>query len=321
MPVASIAEAMVALGRPANEVPRHPVVHGRTGTLLALGAPGEGSEVEWFGVFVGRDKVDFPGPPLPTNGPSSSAGLSGDTARLYDLFFSLAHRYMERIEEVDERLAEAQRRGRQVPLAHVWALQRETAQVRAQLGRAVVALVEVQGPLSDSFPKFAASSAPIEGELERARAFAANVSQSLSDLILLRNAEESNRIAEAANQLSKTSNRIASLANISNIRMLGITYVALLLGLVSAVVLIPNTAATILGMPSAAWVPGLWVDVVMVVLAVIPIAVVFSRPWVRGMIRSLKESEVRVQEGIADLPELPAETSTASRESSPGRAA
>jgi hypothetical protein len=289
------------------------VVHGRAGTLLALGAPGEGNNVEWYGVFVGRDEVDFIGPPLPTNGPSASAGLTGDPARLYDLFFSLAHRYMERIEEVDERLAEAQRRGRQVPLAHVWGLQRETASVRAQLGRAVVALVEVQGPLSDSFPKFAGASAPIEGELDRARAFAANVSQSLSDLILLRNAEESNRIAEAANQLSKTSNRIAALANISNIRMLGITYVALLLGLVSAVVLIPNTAATILGMPSAAWVPGLWVDLIMVVLAIVPIAVVFSRPWVRTMLRSFRDSELRVQEGLADLPEMPAEPATASR--------
>jgi hypothetical protein len=313
MPVASIAEAMVALGKPAEEAPRHPVLHGRAGTLLALAAPREGDEVDWFGVFVGRDGVDFLGPPLPLSGPSASAGLAGDPARLYDLFFSLAHRYMERIEEVDERLAEAQRRGRQVPLAHVWALQRETASVRAQLGRAVVALVEVQGPLSDSFPKFAGASAPIEGELDRARAFAANVSQSLSDLILLRNAEESNRIAEAANQLSKTSNRIASLANISNIRMLGITYVALLLGLVSAVVLIPNTAATILGMPSAAWVPGLWVDVVLVALAIVPIVVVFSRPWVRTMLRSLKESEMRVEEGIADLPELPADASSAHR--------
>jgi hypothetical protein len=285
-----------------------PVTHGRAGTLIALASPGEGSKVEWFGVFVGRDTVEFFGPPLPSNSPSSAAGLSGDSAKLYDLFFSVAHRYLERLEDIDERLAEAQRRGRQVPLAHVWALQRETASVRAMAGRADVAFLECEGPLAESFPKFVKAAAPLEGELERARGYASNVQQSLSDLILLRNAEESNRIAEAANELSKTSNRIAALANISNIRMLGITYVALLLGLVSAVVLIPNTAATILGMPSAGWVPGLWVDGLMVVLAVIPIAVVFSRPWVRAMLRSIRESEVRITEGIADLPELPAET-------------
>jgi hypothetical protein len=313
MPITSVAEAMVALGKPAHETPRHPVIHGRAGTLIVLGVPGEGSAIEWFGVFVGREKVDFFGPPLPTNGPSTAAGLSGDSARLYDLFFSVAHRYLERLEDIDERLAEAQRRGRQVPLAHVWALQRETAQVRAQVGRAVVAFLECQGPLGESFPKFVKSAAPIEGELDRARGYAANVQQSLSDLILLRNAEEANRIAESANELSKTSNRIAALANISNIRMLGITYVALLLGLVSAVVLIPNTAATILGMPSAAWVPGLWVDLLMVVLAIIPIAIVFSRPWVRVMLRALSESEVRITEGIADLPELPADNPTARR--------
>ncbi|MCI4350998.1 MAG: hypothetical protein L3K15_05745 [Thermoplasmata archaeon] len=307
MPVTSIAEAMVALDKPAGETPRHPVIHGRAGTLIALAVPGAGSEVEWLGVFVGHEKVEFIGPTPPPNGPSTAAGLTGVTARLYDLFFTAAHRYLERVEEIDERLAETQRRGRQVPLSSVWSLQRETAFVRAQLGRTVVAFIACQGPLADDFPKFAASSTAVEGELERARSFSANVQQSLSDLILLRNAEESNRIAEAANALSKTSNRIAALANISNIRMLGITYIALLLGLVSAVVLIPNTAATILGVPTAAWVPGWWVDLILVVLAIIPIAIVFSRPWVRVLLRNLRESEVRLTEGISDLPELPAE--------------
>ena len=80
---------------------------------------------------------------------------------------------------------------------------------------------------------------------------------------------------------------------------------ALILGLVSAAVLIPNTAATILGMPSAGWVPGAWVDVVLVLLGLIPILVIFTRPWVVGMLRTLRESEVRVTEGIADLPERP----------------
>jgi hypothetical protein len=86
--------------------------------------------------------------------------------------------------------------------------------------------------------------------------------------------------------------------------MLGIAYVALILALVSAVVLIPTTAATILGMPSAGWVPGLWVDVILVVLAIVPIAVVFSRPWVKGVLRSLGSVEARTREGLRDLPEI-----------------
>ncbi|MCI4344626.1 MAG: hypothetical protein L3J87_03255, partial [Thermoplasmata archaeon] len=61
----------------------------------------------------------------------------------------------------------------------------------------------------------------------------------------------------------------------------------------------------------AAWVPGLWVDLLLVGLAIVPIVVVFSRPWVRTLLRSLTESELRIQEGIADLPELPAETPSA----------
>jgi hypothetical protein len=76
---------------------------------------------------------------------------------------------------------------------------------------------------------------------------------------------------------------------------------------VSVVVLIPNTAATILGMPSAAWVPGLWVDVLLVVLAVVPLLVVFSRPWVLQTLRGLPSSERRSSEGLSDLPEVPAQ--------------
>jgi hypothetical protein len=96
--------------------------------------------------------------------------------------------------------------------------------------------------------------------------------------------------------------------------MLGITYIALVLGLVSAAVLIPNTAATILGMPTAAWVPGLWVDVTLILLIVVPIVLIFSRPWVRVMVGSLRDSELRVGEGIRDLPELEAEAPGPRRE-------
>jgi len=143
--------------------------------------------------------------------------------------------------------------------------------------------------------------------LEGIQNLSGNTQQALRDLILLRNAEDANRIAEAANQLSATSNRIAALANTSNIRMLGLAYLALVLGLVSAVVLIPNTAATILGMPSAAWVPGLWVTIVVVITAAIPLVLVFSRPWVLQMLRGMKSYEFRSEEGLGDLPEIPPE--------------
>ncbi|HZY70035.1 MAG TPA: hypothetical protein VFF67_03545 [Thermoplasmata archaeon] len=283
------------------------MLRGKSGTLVVVGLPGAGTDVEWAGVLVAPDAVQFVGGAPPFEG-GPAGGLAGVSARLYELFLFAAHRYLELAEEVDERLAETQRRGRTVPLAHVWAMQRETAFLRAHIGRALVALVECEGPLAAAFPGFADAADPLEGELERARSSAQNVQQSLSDLILLRNAEESNRIADAANELSRTSNRIAALANISNIRMLGLTYIALILGLVSAVVLIPNTAATILGMPSAGWVPGIWVDLLLVALAVVPLYLVFSRPWVVRLLRGFREYEARASEGITDLPELPAQS-------------
>ncbi|MCI4356622.1 MAG: hypothetical protein L3K18_05710 [Thermoplasmata archaeon] len=301
----TLAEVLKSLGDRPDRPPPHPVVHGASGTLLTLSVPGTPSS-SWRGIWVRPDGVDFLGDPPPPTGISRSFRLQGDSAKVVDLIADTTRRYLEAVEAVDEKLAGLQTRGREVPAGEVWVLHREVAGLRAMVGRATVVLAELGGPSLPRFPGIERALGAVEREVDRARDLTLGVQQSLSDLILLRNAEESNRIAEAANQLSRTSNRIAELANISNIRMLGITYIALVLGLVSAVVLIPNTGATILGMPSAAWVPGYWVDGILVVLAIVPIVGVFSLRWVQRILRDLHESETRAGEGLADLPELQA---------------
>jgi hypothetical protein len=307
VPVSSIPEALEALGRPRDEVPRRPVIHGETASLLTLASINSKRQTGYIGIWVARDGVRFLGPPPASHAVSAAHRLKGDTATLFDLFAETTRGLLERVEEIDAELATLQQRGRTVPLTEVWALQRRIAGLRAMVGRSIVAAAECEGPLAGSFPGLSASIPTLVSQLRGVQELAANVQQSLSDLILLRNAEESNRIAVAANQLSLTSNRIAALANTSNIRMLGITYIALLLGLVSAVVLIPNTGATILGMPSAGWVPGLWVDAILVILAIVPLLLVFSRRWVLDLLQGLSSSELRTSEGLGDLPELSAE--------------
>ncbi|HTT25484.1 MAG TPA: hypothetical protein VMH90_00785 [Thermoplasmata archaeon] len=300
-----LPEALAAFGLSPGELPRHPVLHRAAGTLLTFRLPGPDGSSAVEGAWVRPDGVRFYGPRGVSPGASLGHGLSGTSAELFDRWAEAVRRFLEAIEEVDSRLDELESKGSTIPTAEVWQLQRTTVGLRAQIGRAIVAAAECAGPLKASFPKFDDAYPSLLGELLRVQGLAANVQQALSDLILLQNARQSNRIAEIANDLSKSSNRIAQLANISNIRMLGITYIALLLGLVSAAVLIPNTAGTILGMPSAAWVPGYWVDAILVILGVLPIVVIFSRPWVVAMLRTLSASEARVTEGVEDLPERP----------------
>jgi hypothetical protein len=304
----AVSDALEAFGRPVADPPRHPVLHGTAGTLITFGLPEADGRLRYTGVWVGPAGARFLDPIAPATGAPAAHGLSGPSAHLFDLFLDAARTYLERVEEVDERLAEVQQKGRTVPLSEVWSLERRNAVIRAQIGRALVGLAECGGRLAATFPAFPAALPAVAAELTRVQQLAGGVQQALSDLILLRNAEEANRIAEAANELSRISNRIASLANTSNIRMLGITYVALVLGLVSAAVLIPNTGGTILGMPSAAWVPGYWVDIILIALAIVPVVVIFTRPWVRVLLASLQDSEVRVGEGLRDLPELQAES-------------
>jgi hypothetical protein len=318
-----LAEALTALGRPVDEAPRHPVLHGPKGTLVSFGVPGEDGAMRTSGVWITSARVQFLDPEPTESAAATAHGLTGDAAGLFSLFVAAANAYLERIEELDVQMAESQQRGRSLALSSVWELQRDVASVRAQLGRALVALAECDGRFGDRFPKLSDASPAVMAELVRVRELAASVQDGLSNLVLLRNAEESNRIAEAANALSRTSNRIAALANTSNIRMLGLTYIALVLGLVSAAVLIPNTGATILGMPSAAWVPGWWVDAILVILAIVPIWLIFSRRFVVNILRDLTDSEQRAKEGIDDLPEIPVaeaiRTSPRASPSEPGK--
>ncbi|MCI4318139.1 MAG: hypothetical protein L3J96_06325 [Thermoplasmata archaeon] len=302
--IRTVAEALQLLGLSPDRAPSRPILHGPAGTLGSIALRDEKSKLSWVGVWVAGDQVSFLGPVPPGPGPSVGHHLEGNAARLFDLLADAGRIYLERVEEIDAQLATLQEKGRSVPLSEVWALQRRVAGTRAQIGRALVIAAEFGGPFGAAFPGFPDALPSLSGELTRLRELAASVSQSLSDLILLRNAEDSNRLADTANELSRLSNRIASLANTSNVRMLGLSYIALVLGLTSVVVLIPNTAATILGMPSAGWVPGLWVDLILVVLAVVPLYLVFSRRWVLRMLNDLKSYENRVSEGVDDLPEM-----------------
>ncbi len=221
---------------------------------------------------------------------------------------------LERLEGLGSRLDGLEAAPAPPPLSELAGLQRELAQVRKHLFRFELLLAELEGPLGVEFPGAGAAGRELAGPLARTAELASGLQQAARDLVGLRNAVEANRLAEAANALGATSNRIATMANTSNLRMLSVAYVALALALVSAVVLIPNTAATILGMPSAAWVPGLWVDIALVALAIVPALVVFSRPWVRRMLAGWHSYEERSAEGVADLPELPSGAPAASDE-------
>ena len=310
-----IDEALRAFGRPEHELPPRPVIHGSAGTLLTFAVPGERGARRIEAVWVAPTELRFLPADLPTaTGASAVHHLKGPAAVLFDRSLEAARAFHEAVETVDARLSELEAKGGAITTAEIWKLQRATAALRAQIGRAMVVASECAGPLAPRFPGLLEALPSLLGELGRIQTLSAAVQQSLSDLILLRTAEQSNRIADSANALARTSNRIAELANTSNIRMLGLTYITLLLGLIAAAVVIPNTGATILGMPSAAWVPGIWVDVILVVLALVPIAVIFSRPWVRRILDQLQASEHRAEEGLLDLPEhVPGEPPRAGR--------
>ncbi len=224
-----------------------------------------------------------------------------------NLLQAVARGCLERLETLAGRLDDVEAAGEATPLAELGRLQQRVRAVRADVGRLTVVVAELGGPLGARFPGLASALGFVQAEVGHLEGFAAEVGQGLRDLLALRAAAEANRLSVATNRLGEVSNRIATIANTSNIRMLGVAYVALVLALVGAVVLIPNTAATILGMPSAGWVPGLWVDAILVVLAIVPILVVFSRPWVVRLFREFRLSEARTAEGVGDLPEVPAD--------------
>jgi len=299
-----VAEALAANGLPSEPAPRRPVLHGPGGTVILLATLDAAGRPTYHGVWLSRGGTRWLGPPPPTSLVATTHRLSGITGELVDLLQAAARSYVERLEDLSERLDAAEDHAEAAPLADLAALHRGYRAVRGHVARLSVAVSELDGPLGERFPKLAEVLPAVRPEVEHLEEFASWVGQGIRDLVALRNAAEANRLSVTTNRLGEVSNRIAAFANTSNIRMLGVAYVALLLGLVSAVVLIPNTAATILGMPSAAWVPGLWVDVILAVLAIVPIAIVFSRPWVRRVLSAFRASETRTAEGISDLPEV-----------------
>jgi hypothetical protein len=299
-----LEEALEALDQPTDRGPRWPIMHGKAGTLLAFDVPVDGGKVRWTGLWVTPTSIQFLDVDPPEPHGSRAHRIEGNAAGLFDRYILAMHEYLELISELDEEIADIQGRGPSVPLAAIWPFKQRASRLRAGLARAMSVSAECSTLFEERLPGWKKVFPSIEAELVRLQQMVAAVEQSVSDLILLRNAEESNRIANAANDLSRTSNRIAALANISNIRMLGITFLALFLALISAVILFPNTGATILGMPSAAWVPGIWVDVSLALLAIVPLVWVLSRPWVRRMLKDVHDYESRIEEGLADLPEL-----------------
>ncbi|MGD0250584.1 MAG: hypothetical protein ABSB97_06850 [Thermoplasmata archaeon] len=280
-------------------------MRGREGTLLTLATLDDQGRPTWHGLWIGRSKTVAVGATVPSSLLSESSHLSGTSAHLVDLLQAAARSYVEFLEGIASRFDQLEARADPPPLDELVALQRAVAAARQHVVRVTVLVADLEGPLGTSFPGISGALATVRSEVGQLEALSSGLAQGVRDLVAIRNALEANRLAEAANRLGESSNRIAALANTSNLRMLGVAYLALFLALVSVVILFPNTAATILGMPSAAWVPGLWVDVVLVVLAIVPMVLIFSRPWVRRMLSGLATYESRSAEGLADLPEIP----------------
>jgi hypothetical protein len=301
---ATVADALRAVGHPTEKLPSRPVLHGAAGTVLLLSTFDPAGRSTAHGVWVSKEGIRWIGPRAASSLLAEGLRLSGPTAELVNLFQAAARSYIERLESLAERVDGVEAKWETVPIPELGGLHRTFRVLREAIGRFSIAVEELDGPLGERFPGLAKALPRVQAELSHLDEFSNGLGQSIRDLLALRNAAESNRLSEATNRLGSVSNQIAAVANISNIRMLGIAYVALILALVSAVVLIPNTAATILGMPSAGWVPGLWIDVILAVLAVAPFAIVFSRSWVRAMLREIGSIEARTREGLKDLPEI-----------------
>ncbi|MGA8302406.1 MAG: hypothetical protein WA691_06595 [Thermoplasmata archaeon] len=273
-------------------------------TLATLGADGG---PEWHGIWIDTEGVRPLGPSVPPSLLLEGAKVAPATVALVDLAQAAYRSYIEWLEILGGRLDSLEGQPDPVPLSELGALLHALAGTRKQIVRLEVLLAELDGTLGAKFPGLEAYLPPLRAEVAHLDELSAGLAQAVRDLVAIRNAVEANRLSAVANRLGEVSNRVATLANTSNLRMLGVAYIALVLALVSVVVLIPNTAATILGVPTAAWVPGYWVSTILIVLAVVPIVVVFSRPWVRNTLRGLGSYERRTAEGIADLPEVPAQ--------------
>jgi hypothetical protein len=305
--VTTVAEGLAAVGHLDHSPPHRPVLRARDATMIPLAVLSVDGRITWHAVYIDASGARALEPAPPPSLISEGKGLDAGTRALIDLLQAAASSYAEYLEVVARKLDEAQAKPESPSLAELTELHREITLVNPKASRLTVLVTELDGPLGTDFPGLAERLPSIQSEAAHIQEFANGLSQALRDLVGLRNAVESNRLAEAANEIGRVSNRVAALANTSNLRMLGVAYLALFIALLSAVILFPNTAATILGMPSAAWVPGLWVDVILIVLAALPLAFVLTRPWVRHIFSGLSSYEQRSGEGLADLPEIRAQ--------------
>jgi hypothetical protein len=286
---------------------RRPVLRTRDASLITLATLDRNGTPTWHALRIDQSGVHPVGPEPPRSLLTEGAKLAPATASLVDLLQAAYRSYVEWLEALGGRLDVLEGQPDPAPLPELGALLHALAGAHKHIVRYAVLVTDLDGPIGSNFPGLEAELVTIRGEVTFLQELSNGISQGVRDLVAIRNAVESNHLAEAANRIGDVSNRIAALANTSNLRMLGVAYIALVLALVSVVVLIPNTAATILGMPSAAWVPGLWVDLVLIALAIVPLVVVFSRPWVLQTLRGLPSYETRSSEGLSDLPEVPAQ--------------
>lgn len=309
----TVADALARLGEPDPSRLLRPVQFRPKGTLVSIAEIDPQGHLTWRGALLPpTGPIEWLGPPLEPEEPS--AAPLHDAARLSRTILHAARNYLDRLAEIDETINERTADGGIPTIAELSHYQRLISRLRSQIGRLVLLLNELEGRLGASFPGIAEEIPQIRSTVLDLPELSSHFEDSLRELLLLRDSHESNRLAAAANELSANSNRIASLANSSNVRMLGLAYLALVIALIGAVIVIPNTAATILGMPSAGWVPGPWVDLVLVVTALVPLVVVLSRPWVRAILSARPQFEQASAEGMKDLPELRIEETASGRE-------
>ncbi|MCI4363826.1 MAG: hypothetical protein L3K13_05935 [Thermoplasmata archaeon] len=286
-------ELLHRLGIPLD-LPRRPVIHTESGTLLSFVLLDEKLERTYVGVFVREDGVETVGPPPDFRRLGSALHLPMGAAELANRLSQAGRLYLERAEELDEELVSLSEEGTHRPAwRRVAQLERKTSVLRREIARAVAVAAEGGRLCEGGLAEFDRAAPTLISELERIQMVAEGIENGISNLLLLQNAE--------------MSNRLTALANLANIRMLGLTYLALILALVGAIILFPNTGATILGMPSAAWVPGIWVDAILIVLTIIPVTLLFMQPWLRRMLKQIAGIEGRSSEGLADIPEIPAD--------------
>jgi hypothetical protein len=283
------------------------VLRNRDATLITLATLGPEGTATWHGLWIDAKGARPVGPGVPASLLTDGAGLAPSTVAILDLIQAAYRSYVDWLEALGGRLDALEARPDPAPLPELGALLHAIAGVRKDVERLTVLTTDLGGPLGKLFPGVGPQLVSVRSEVMHVDGLSSGIAQGVRDLVAIRNAVEANRLAEAANRLGEVSNRIATLANTSNLRMLGVAYIALVLALISAVVLIPNTAATILGVPGAAWVPGFWIVVILIVLTVVPITVVFTRTWVIRALRGLAASELRTGEGVGDLPEIRAQ--------------